>query len=180
MRRLIHLTLSPASRIARLILGEKRLVFDPAGAEDPQAHLPVFVDLDGARCEGLWAVVDHLEGAYPEYPLVPEDPEQRRNVLRWLDWTQGSMNERATQKILFEKAASRFTGAVSSRAPDMNIVRQGREALRAILPMIGKAAEQKRKSDRSGLHAGRSRRGRASVGARLFRRSALERVSASG
>ncbi len=142
MRRLIHLTLSPASRIARLILGEKRLVFDPAGAEDPQAHLPVFVDLDGARCEGLWAVVDHLEGAYPEYPLVPEDPEQRRNVLRWLDWTQGSMNERATQKILFEKAASRFTGAVSSRAPDMNIVRQGREALRAILPMIGKAAEQ--------------------------------------
>jgi len=41
MRRLIHLTLSPASRIARLVLGEKRLTFDPAGADDPHGVLNV-------------------------------------------------------------------------------------------------------------------------------------------
>src|ERR1700749_1298695 len=142
MRRLIHLTLSPASRVARLILGEKRLVFDPVTAEDAQAHLPAFVDLDGARSEGLWAVIDHLEGNYPEHPLVPEDAAQRRDVLRWLDWTMGQMNERVTRKILYEKAAQRFTGAPSIGAPDMNVIRQGREALRTVLPVIGKAAEQ--------------------------------------
>ncbi|HVU20680.1 MAG TPA: glutathione S-transferase family protein [Rhizomicrobium sp.] len=142
MRRLIHLTLSPPSRVARLILGEKRLTFDPVGAEDSQAHLPIFVELDGARSEGLWAVIDHLEGTYADHPLVPEDAIQRGEVLRWLDWTMGQMNERTTRKILYEKAAPRYTGAPSSGAPDMNNVRQGREALRAALPIIGKAAEQ--------------------------------------
>jgi len=142
MRRLIHLTLSPSSRVARLILGEKRLVFDPAVGEDPHAHLPVFIDLDGSRSEGLWAVIDHLEGAYPEHGLVPEDSTLRGEVLRWLDWAMGQMNERVTRKILYEKAAQRFTGAPSTGAPDMNTIRQGREALRAVLPIIGKAAEQ--------------------------------------
>jgi len=142
MRRLIHLTLSPASRVARLILGEKRLVFDPVGADDAQAHLPVFIDLDETRCEGLWAVIDHLEGTYLEHPLVPGDPGERNEVLRWLDWAMGQMNERATRKILYEKAAQRYTGAPAIGAPDMNVIRQGREALRVALGIIAKAVEQ--------------------------------------
>jgi glutathione S-transferase len=142
MRRLIHLSLSPPSRLARLMLGEKRLAFDPAAAEDPQDHLPVFVDLDGSRHTGLWAVIDHLEGTYPEYPLVPEDATQRAEVMRWLDWSMGQLGERATRKILYEKAAQRFTGAPSRGTPDMNVIRQGREALAAALAIVGRAAEQ--------------------------------------
>jgi glutathione S-transferase len=142
MRRLIHLSLSPPSRLARLMLGEKRLAFDPAAAEDPQDHLPVFVDLDGSRHTGLWAVIDHLEGTYPEYPLVPEDATQRAEVMRWLDWSMGQLGERATRKILYEKAAQRFTGAPSRGAPDMNVIRQGREALAAALAIVGRAVEQ--------------------------------------
>jgi glutathione S-transferase len=142
MRRLIHLSLSPPSRLARLMLGEKRLAFDPAAAEDPQDHLPVFVDLDGSRHTGLWAVIDHLEGTYPEYPLVPEDATQRAEVMRWLDWSMGQLGERATRKILYEKAAQRFTGAPSRGAPDMNVIRLGREALAKALAIVGRAAEQ--------------------------------------
>ncbi len=88
------------------MLGEKRLAFDPAAAEDPQDHLPVFVDLDGSRHTGLWAVIDHLEGTYPEYPLVPEDAAQRAEVMRWLDWSMGQLGERATRKILYERRPS--------------------------------------------------------------------------
>jgi glutathione S-transferase len=73
---------------------------------------------------------------------VPEDPAQRAEVMRWLDWAMGHLSERATQKILYEKAAQRFTGAPSRGAPDMNVIRQGREALAAALAIIGNAAEQ--------------------------------------
>jgi glutathione S-transferase len=141
MRKLIHLTLSPPSRVARLVLGEKRLTFDPVQSDDAQAHLPVFTDLDGSRVEGLWAVIDHLEGTYPERALVPDDPIQRGQTLRWLDWAMGALAERATRKILYEKAPQRFTGAPTVGAPDMNVIRQGREALKAAMAMIGKAAE---------------------------------------
>jgi len=141
MRRLHHLTLSPASRVARLMLGEKRLTFDPVLSEDSHAHLPVFVDLDGTQATGLWAVIDHLEGSYTQPPLVPEDPVLRGETLRWFDWAMGPLAERATRRILYEKAPQRFTGAPSVGAPDMNVVRQGRDALKAVLPGIGKAAE---------------------------------------
>jgi len=141
MRKLIHLTLSPASRLARLMAGEKRLALDPIQSEDPSVHLPVFVELDGTRSEGLWAIVDHLEGNYPEHPLTPEDPVRRAEVLRWLDWAMGPLHDQVTRRIVFEKGAQRYTGTVSRSAPDMNIIRQGREALRVMLKTVGQAAE---------------------------------------
>jgi glutathione S-transferase len=143
MRRLVHLVFQPASRLARLMLGEKRHVFDPQPAEDASAHLPVFIDLDGTRCEGLWAVVDHLEGTYTEHPLIPEDAAERAEALRWLDWTMAVLGERVTRKIVNEKANPRFTGALTRSAPDMNVIRAGREALREMLPMLGKAVEER-------------------------------------
>jgi glutathione S-transferase len=141
MRKLIHLTLSPASRLARLMIGEKRLACDPLQSDDPATHLPVFVELDGSRSEGLWAIVDHLEGNYPEHPLTPEDPARRADVLRWLDWAMGPLHDQVTRRIVFEKGAQRYTGTVSRNAPDMNVIRQGREALRFMLKTIGQAAE---------------------------------------
>jgi glutathione S-transferase len=143
MRRLIHLVFSPPSRLARLILGEKRLAIDPQAADDATAHLPVFIDLDGTRCEGLWAIVDHLEGAYPENSLIPEDAAARGEVLRWLDWTTTILFERVTRKIVFEKANPRFTGAGTRSTPDMNVIRGGREALREALTLTGKAVEER-------------------------------------
>jgi len=141
MRKLIHLTLSPTSRLARLLVGEKRLTCDPVLAEDSQSHLPVFIDLDGTSATGLWAIVDHLEGNYPDHPLMPEDPVARGNALRWMDWALGPLHEQITRRIVLEKGAQRFTGAVHRAAPDMNVIRQGREALRSALKTVGEAAE---------------------------------------
>ena len=47
MRRLIHLMLSPSCRLARLMVGEKRVACDPVLAEDFKQSMPVFVDMDG-------------------------------------------------------------------------------------------------------------------------------------
>jgi glutathione S-transferase len=63
--------------------------------------------------------------------------------LRWLDWSTSSFHERITRRIVFEKAAQRFTGAAGRSAPDMNVIRGGREALRESLALIGKTAEQR-------------------------------------
>lgn len=141
MRKLIHLTLSPASRLARLLVGEKRLACDPVVPEDALAHLPVFVDLDGTAVTGLWAIVDHLEGSYDEHPLMPEDPVARGAALRWLDWAMGTLHDQVTRRIVFEKGAQRFTGAAQRAAPDMNVIRQGREALRAALVLLSETVD---------------------------------------
>ena len=107
------------------------------------AHLPILIDLDGTRCEGLWAIVDHLEGSYPEHPLIPEDAAERAEALRWLDWTMAVFGERVTRKIVYEKANPRFTGAVIRSTPDMNVIRSGRETLREMLPVLGKTVEER-------------------------------------
>jgi glutathione S-transferase len=142
MRRLVHLLLSPPSRFARLLIAEKRLTCDPVAPEELSEHLPLFIDQDGSRAQGLWAIVDHLEGTYPEHSLIPEGPVARAESLRLLDWAMGPLLESVTRRIVYEKAAQRFTGAAVHRAPDMEIVRKGREALRTELALIGATAEQ--------------------------------------
>jgi glutathione S-transferase len=141
MRRLIHLMLSPSCRLARLIVAEKRIACDPVHAEDARNPMPVFVDMDGTRCEGVWAILDHVESHYPEHPLAPDDAAERRMSLRWLDWAMGPLHEQVTQRIVYEKAGQRYTGAPGRRAPDMNVIRQGREEIKLALAAIGKAAE---------------------------------------
>ena len=121
MRRLIHLMLSPSCRLARLIVAEKRVACDPVPAEDARNPMPIFIDMDGTRCEGVWAILDHLEANYPDHPLAPEDAAERRGSLRWLDWAMGPFHEQVTQRILYEKAGQRFTGAPGRRAPRTSV-----------------------------------------------------------
>ncbi len=141
MRRLIHLMLSPSCRLARLMIGEKRVTCDPMIAEDSRQTMPIFVELDGTRAEGVWAILDHLEHHFPDRPLAPADDAARRACLRWVDYAMGPFHERVTQRIIYEKAAPKFTGAGYSRPPDMNVIRAGREELKLALKQIGEAAE---------------------------------------
>jgi glutathione S-transferase len=142
MRRLVQLLLSPPSRFARLLISEKRLACDWQQPEDVTQHLPVFVELDGSRHCGLWAIVDQLEGNYPAQPLTPEEPEARAESLRLLDWAMGSFLENVTKRIVYERASQRYTGSTARRAPDMTVVRAGREVLRTDLAEIGAMAEK--------------------------------------
>jgi glutathione S-transferase len=141
MRRLTHHLLSPPSRFARLAIAEKRLSCDLSAPDEQTVHLPIFVDLDGARVQGLWAIVDHLEGTYPEHPLLPEEAGARAESLRFLDWSMGPLHDAVIRRIVYEKASPRFTGAAVQRAPDMVVIRAGREALRPALVAIGTAGE---------------------------------------
>src|SRR5882757_1592359 len=103
MRRLIHLVLSPASRLVRLMLGEKRIACDTVTAEDPLSHTPVLRELDGRQIVGLWAIVDHLENEHPEHPLLPASASEGAEALRLLDWAMNSVHEETTGSSVFEK-----------------------------------------------------------------------------
>jgi glutathione S-transferase len=137
MRRLIHILMSPACRLARLALGEKRISCELVPADDPLKHLPVFIDEDGTMATGLWAIVDHLETIESDHPLLPEDPFERAEALRLLDWAMTHFHDSVTRRIVFEKAAQAQTGSLTRRPPDMETVRAGRETLRGVLASLG-------------------------------------------
>ena len=143
MRRLTHLVFQPASRLVRLVLGEKRLLVDPVTAEDFRSHHPIFEDIDGTICVGLWAILDHVEGTYGDNPLVPEDAAERAEALRWLDWTIMDLLDSVTRRIVFEKANPRYTGGPTRSTPDMNVIRAGRDALREIIPLLSATVDQR-------------------------------------
>lgn len=125
------------------MIGEKRLSCDYIPAEDADAHLPVYIEQDETRLEGLWAIVDHLEGEHQEHPLFPEETDERREALRWLDLLMGLFPERVTRRIVFQKASPRYTGAPSRSAPDMNIIRKGREELGKALEDFGQIVDNR-------------------------------------
>ena len=141
MARLIQLLLSPASRLVRLAAGEKHIPCSLVQSEVAGAHLPVWTEDDGQTVTGIWAIVDHLENTYPDPPLLPDDPAERGEALRLLDWTMTVFHEEITRRIVFEKAPPSQTGSFGRRPPNMDTIRSGRAALRTALPALGAVAE---------------------------------------
>lgn len=143
MLRLIHILMSPPCRLVRLVLGEKRLSCDLEAAIDPLVHLPVLVERDGTRMTGMWAIIDHLESEHPDDPLLPEGAAGRAEALRILDWTMTNFHDEVTRRIVYEKASQAHTGSLVRRPPNMELVRQGREALLAALKSVGMLADER-------------------------------------
>jgi len=143
MRRLTHILMSPACRLARLAIGEKRLACDLSAAKDNSLHLPVFTEMDGTSFTGLWAIIDHLESEYDGQVLVPEQANERAEALRLVDGAMTRFHEIVTRRIVFEKAAQAHTGSLERRPPNMETVRAGRESLNAALTELGQMAEER-------------------------------------
>jgi glutathione S-transferase len=140
-RILHHFPLDPASRQVRLALGEKRLAFSelPVRYWERPAHLttlnpsgvtPVLVETRGGEplvlCESR-AILDHLEEAYPETPLLGAEAAERAETRRLLQWFDRKFEFEAGGLILHEKMEKRLLGF---GAPELANLRQGREGLR--------------------------------------------------
>ena len=141
MRRLTHLLLSPPSRFVRLLIGEKRLTFDFVPADDVAVQLPVLTD--GRR--PLRRLVGHRRSPGGQLSGPPDDARgcrRARESLRLIDRAMSALQENVTRRIVFEKASQRYTGGPARRAPDMEAIRAGREALKPALVEIGIAAER--------------------------------------
>jgi glutathione S-transferase len=146
-RTLHHFPLDPASRQARLALGEKRLTFleqieryweRPKSLTSLNASgmTPVLVEKgkDGplALCESH-AVLEHLEEAYPDPPLLSQDPAERAEARRLMQWFDRKFDAEVNGLLLHEKMEKRLLGL---GAPEYGAMRQGREQLRLHLAYI--------------------------------------------
>jgi len=143
-RILHHFPLDPASRQVRLALGEKRLAFADQTVRywerppeltglNPSGVTPVLVETrDGeplVLCESR-AILDHLEEAYPETPLLAADAGERAEARRLLQWFDRKFEFEAGGLILLEKMEKRL---LRMAAPDLANLRQGRDGLRVHL-----------------------------------------------
>jgi glutathione S-transferase len=153
-RILHHFPLDPASRQARLALGEKRLGFAELAARywerprsltalNPSGLTPVLVETgdDGslALCESR-AILDHLEEAYPQTPLLSPEAAERAEARRLLQWFDRKFEFEVGGFLLHEKMEKRLLGL---GAPELANLRRGREGLKThLLYMEGLLAER--------------------------------------
>ncbi|HUZ13557.1 MAG TPA: glutathione S-transferase family protein [Caulobacteraceae bacterium] len=146
-RTLYHFPLDPASRQARLALGEKRLAFEAvvvryweAPAElcalNPSGLTPVLAEVDGGRrvlvCE-VRAILEHLEEQHPTPALLSHDPAERAEARRLMQWFDRKFDYEVNGLLLHEKLEKRLT---RQGAPDLGAMRLGREALKTHLAYL--------------------------------------------
>lgn len=128
MRTLFHHPLSPFSRLARVALAEKELPFESQVekpwerrdiflALNPAAEVPVLVEADGTVVAGGWAVLEYLEEAYPDTPLLPREVSQRAEVRRLLAWFLAKFDREVTDNLVGEKMLRRLSGNGYPSAP---------------------------------------------------------------
>jgi glutathione S-transferase len=153
-RTLYHFPLDPASRQARLALGEKRLPFEPVVVRyweqpadfaklNPSGVPPVLVEVEGGRrlvvCE-VRAILEHLEEQHPQPVLIGRDPAERAEARRLMQWFDRKFDGEVEAYLLHEKLEKRLT---KMGAPDLSNMRLGREALRAHLAYLEKLLSER-------------------------------------
>ena len=131
MRRLYHLWLSPASRVARVMLAEKRLAFELSVEKtwehrhefleiNPAGEVPVLIEDDGAVIAG--ALPEYLDEAYPDPPMIGDEPVARAEVRRLVEWFDVKFAREVSDHLVGEKVMKRFLGLGQ---PDSMAIRAG-------------------------------------------------------
>ena len=136
-----HFSLDPASRQARLALGEKKLAYDERPvrywefdevfhALSPTGRTPVLEVGTGearfAACE-LLAVLDWIETQGGKSTLLPADPAERAEALRLRTWFDRKFEVEVDAPILYERMEKRLQRL---GPPEAEPLRQGRTALK--------------------------------------------------
>ncbi|AWK86198.1 glutathione S-transferase family protein [Azospirillum thermophilum] len=128
MRILYHHPLHPLCRVARIMLAEKGIPFEPVIekpwerrveflALNPSGEPPVLVEEDGTVVAGGLAVMEYLEEAYPDPPLMPRDIPHRAEVRRIADWFLHKFDREVTENLVGEKLIKRLSGQGHPYAP---------------------------------------------------------------
>lgn len=146
---LVHHSLSPQSRKARLIMAEKKMLFvlkeeEPwnISAEirkiNPAGDLPILI-FDGNVISGNYAVTEYLEESNAQYRLLPDQPKERAEVRRIMDWFDTKFYNEVYKYIVAEKIIKRFQ---FKQAPNSKVLKAGLNNLKFHMEYIDYLADR--------------------------------------
>ena len=149
MRILYHLPLSPQCRKVRLVLQEKRILFEPKIehvwarrteflALNPACTVPVLTEENGLILADSYVICEYLEEAYPDVSLLGRTHAERAEVRRLVAWFDGKFDREVTQNLLHEKQFKRLLNRGST---DGSALRAGYANIRAHLDYLGWLSE---------------------------------------
>jgi glutathione S-transferase len=154
MPTLHHSPLLAGSRYVRLILaeyGEEDVDYvehepwtrdDELLAMNPAGTLPVFVDHEEVVVVGATAIGEYLADTrgqrVGELPLMPQQPADRAEVRRLVDWFLGKMDAEVTGYLLTEKVFKRRMAVnAGGGPPDAAAIRAARANIKYHLRYVG-------------------------------------------
>lgn len=154
MRRLHHFQLSPSCRKVRLVLGEKKLAFEPISERpweprtelmplDPSGQLPVLTEDDGFAISDSQAIAEYIEELHRDPPLMPKLPADRAEVRRLTAWFDHLFFAEVANVVVREKLLKRYRVGGTVQEPSLPVLRASLEALRGHLEFISTLAEQR-------------------------------------
>jgi len=152
MRTLYHLPLDPGSRKIRILLAEKRLDFELKVEKvwerrrsflriNPAGEVPVLIESDGTSISGAGVAAEYLEEAYPDPNLLGEEPIDRAETRRLVNWFEIKFQREVSQNLIDEKIMKRFLGLGQ---PDASAIRAGHANLRYHLDYLSWLSERRR------------------------------------
>ncbi len=141
---LYHLPLSAESRIARLILKEKDVLFslqveltwerrNTFLALNPACTVPVAVDGKNNILVGAYVLAEYLEDISHKVKLIGEDPIERSEVRRLSEWFRINFNNEVGKNIIYEKIFKKLEG---KGGPSSSALRAGRNNIKNHLSYI--------------------------------------------
>jgi glutathione S-transferase len=133
MRKLYHYWLCPFSRKIRLLLAEKKLIFEPIAIRpweipttfwslNPEGLAPVLVDDDGKNIANAYPISEYLEEVYFEPSFLGKTSSHRAETRRLVIWFDEKFNTEVTHNIVYEKVLRRKMG---QGGPDSATIRIG-------------------------------------------------------
>jgi glutathione S-transferase len=153
MASLYHFPICPHSRFARVVLGE--LSFSAEMIEErpwqrrraflemnPAGTLPVFVEESGLAAVGTGPFSEYMDEvrglALGAARLMPENPAERLEVRRLLDWFNTKFFDEVSGPIVLEKAYKRLmSNDDGGGPPDTSAIRAAKTNIRYHLKYIG-------------------------------------------
>lgn len=159
MAKLYHHPLCPLSRFVRLVLAEYGI--EPDLIEEraferrrefltlnPAGQTPVLVEQSGAIIPGANTIAEYIDEtrglALGDRRLLPENPADRVEVRRLLDWFNVKFYGEVSNWLVTEKIFKRFMRPdQGGGGPEMDLVRAARANIRYHLRYIGHLVGQR-------------------------------------
>lgn len=149
--RLYHSFLSPFCRKVRLVLAEKKIEVElveerywenppDLRRRNPAGKLPVLRYRGNMLAESQ-AIVEYLDEAHPNPPLMPRNPLERHEVRRLCAWFDDKFNAEVTRPIMGERVWKKITRA---GYPDSRLVKDGLRAIKDHIDYLSGLLEDRR------------------------------------